>query len=92
MPGVGFGNPRTVSVVELQVPSSGTTTQQVPNRWLCLRILNQRNPSLNSMDGNSITDAFNCNSFQASNKWLGEWEDSYVQITSLYVLTFENSQ
>ena len=92
MPGVGFGNPRTVSVVKLQVPSSGTTTQQVPNRWLCLRILNQRNPSLNSMDGNSITGTFNCNSFQASNKWLGGWKEMYVQITSLYVLTFENSQ
>ena len=81
-----------VSVVELRVPSSGTPTQRVPNRWLYLQILDQGSPSLNSMDGNSITDAFNCNSFQASNKWLGEWEDSYVQITSLYVLTFENSQ
>ena len=89
---MGFRNPCTDSVVELQVPSSGTPTQRVLNRWLYLRILNQRNPSLNSMDGNSITDAFNCNSFQASNKWLGGWKERYVQITSLYILTFENSQ
>ena len=51
MPGVGFGNTCTVSVVELRVPGSGTPTQRVRNRWLCLRILNQGNPSLNSMGG-----------------------------------------
>ena len=49
--GVGFGNVCTVSVVELRVPSSGTPTQWVPNWWLCLRILNQGKPSLNSMGG-----------------------------------------
>ena len=75
MPGVGFEEPCTVSVVELRVPSIGTPTQRfpsigtptqrVPNWWLCLQILSQRNPSLNSVDGKSITDAFNCNSFQA---------------------------
>ena len=47
--GVGFGNTCTVSVVELRVPSGGTPTQRVPNWWLCLRILNQENPNLNSM-------------------------------------------
>ena len=49
--GVGFGNICTVSVVELRVPSSGTPTQRVPNWWLCLRIPNQGNSSLNSMRG-----------------------------------------
>ena len=51
MPGVGFGNTCTVSVVELWVPGSGAPTQRVPNQLLCLRILNQGNPSLNSMGG-----------------------------------------
>ena len=49
--GVGVGKTCTVSLFELQVPSNGTPTQQVPNRWLCLRIFNQGNPSLNSMGG-----------------------------------------
>ena len=49
--GVGFGNICTVSVIELRVPSTGTPTQQVPNWWLCLRILNQGNSGLNSMGG-----------------------------------------
>ena len=51
MSGVGFGNTCTVSVVELQVPSSGTPTQRVPKRWLCLRILNQGKPGLDSIGG-----------------------------------------
>ena len=48
MPGVGFGNTCIASVVELWDPTSGISTQRVPNRWLCLRILNQGNSSLNS--------------------------------------------
>ena len=40
-----------VSVVELQVSSNETPTQRVPNRWLCLRILNQENPRLNFIGG-----------------------------------------
>ena len=47
---VGFGNTCTVSVVELWVTSSGTPTQRVPNRWLCLWILNQGNRSLGYMN------------------------------------------
>ena len=49
--GVGFVNTCTVSVFELRVLSNGTPSQQVLNQWLCLQILNQRNPSLNSMGG-----------------------------------------
>ena len=45
--GVGFGNICTVSVVDLQVPSSGTPTQRVPNWWLCQPIPNQGSSSLN---------------------------------------------
>ena len=51
--GVEFGSTCIVSVVELWVPSSGTPTQRVSNRWLCLQILNQGNPNLNSMGGQS---------------------------------------
>ena len=51
MPGVGFGNTCMVSLVDLLVSSSRTPTQRVPNRWLCLRILNQGNSSLNAMYG-----------------------------------------
>ena len=91
MPRVGFGNLSTFSVVELWVPSSGTPTQWVPNRSLCLRILNQTNSTLNFMDGNSITDAFT-DVFQASNKLVGGWKKWYVQTTSFYIPTFENSQ
>ena len=36
-------------VVELRVSGSETPTQWAPNLWLCLQILNQGNPSLNSM-------------------------------------------
>ena len=49
--GVGAGNACRVSVFELRVPSNGTPTQRVPNRWLCLRIFNQGNTCLNSMGG-----------------------------------------
>ena len=51
MPGLGFGNTCIASVVELWDPTSGISIQRVPNRWLCLRILNQGNSSLNSMGG-----------------------------------------
>ena len=49
--GVGFENTCTVSVVELRVPSCGTFTHRFPDRWLCLSILSQGNPNLNSMGG-----------------------------------------
>ena len=39
-----------------------------------------------------FTDAFDCNSFQASNGCVRGWKERYVQIASLYVLTFENQQ
>ena len=56
--GVGFRNTCTVSVVEPRVPSGGTPTQRVPSGWLCLRILNQGYPSLNSMGGQFSILAF----------------------------------
>ena len=39
-----------------------------------------------------FTEAFDCNSLQASNRWFGGWNERYVQITSSYVLKFENPQ
>ena len=48
--GVGFENTCAVSVVELWVTSSGTSTQWVPSRWLCLWFFSQGNPSLNYMN------------------------------------------
>ena len=47
----GIWNICIVSVVKLQVPSSGNPAQRVPNWWSCLRILNQGESSLNFMGG-----------------------------------------